>query len=249
MHLYLRRRRCVWEQANKQCIFTVFRDLPTSSSSPHFVWGRYVAHPQICLPTGQVRRHTFQFPTKGDAVLHMQTGPGSTRLSALGKEICTIPAQPSEVMATRVRNVWGCRRNAEWRLMKPMCQKIQLGIHHHCAFCVRQCHPVTDEQATIKPHVPRTVFIVRVLTNVAEGWPHASRKTSVQEKFEKSVLTALGHPSCSVEAKSTLTARRNLRTGMSPLWNKMICTRHQIMGSVRPLASWPFDCLENRNIL
>lgn len=173
------------------------------------------------------------------------------RLSPLGKDICTIPAQPSEVMATRVRNVWGCGRNAEWRLMKLMCQKIQLGIHHHCAFSGHQCHSLSmsypwtsSNQATCAEN-----GFCRSRINVAEGWPHASRKTSVKEKFEKSVLTALGHPGCSVEAKSTLTARRNLRTGMSPLWNKMICTLHQIMASARPLASWPFECLETRKIL
>jgi hypothetical protein len=41
-------------------------------------------------------------------------------------------------MATRVRNVWGCGRNAEWRLLKPMCQKIQLGSIIHCAFSVHR---------------------------------------------------------------------------------------------------------------
>ena len=60
------------------------------------------------------------------------------RLSPSGKDICAIPAQPSEVMATRVRNVWGCDRNAEWRLVKPMCQKIQLGSIIHCAFSVHR---------------------------------------------------------------------------------------------------------------
>lgn len=106
--------------------------------------------------------------------------------------------------------------------------------------CIVTCY----QQRTKKNEATsRENAFCRSRINVAEGWPHASGKTSVKEKFEKSVLTALGHPGCSVEAKSTLYARRNLRTGMSPLWNKMICTLHQIMESARPLASWPFDCL------
>jgi hypothetical protein len=64
-------------------------------------------YPQDCLPAAQVGRDTFEFPTKGDAELRMQTGPGSMHLPASGKDICTTPAEVSEVMATRVRNVWG----------------------------------------------------------------------------------------------------------------------------------------------
>jgi len=93
--------------SKQSCVFTVFHHLPTSSSSPHFVWGSWVAHPRNCLPTAQVRRQTFQFPTNGDAVLRMQTGPGSMRLSPSGKDICTTHVASSGVMATRVRNVWG----------------------------------------------------------------------------------------------------------------------------------------------
>jgi hypothetical protein len=65
--------------------------------------------------------------------------------------------------------------------------------------------------------------------DVAEDWPQGHREKFRRRKIrEKSVLTALGHPGSSVEAKSTFPARRNLWTGMLARWNWMICTQHQI---------------------
>jgi len=49
---------------------------------------------------------------------------------------------------------------------------------------------------------------------VAEDWPHVSGKSSVVEKFEKSVLTALGHPGSGDEARPAFPLRRNLRAGI-----------------------------------
>ena len=125
--------------------------------------------------------------------------------------------------------------------MKLMCQTIQLGIIITVLFSGSE--PPSQQSTGSNQATSRENAFHRSRNNVADGWPHASRKFSIQEFFEQRLLTALGHPGYRAEAKSTLFARRSLRTGESPLWNKMICTLLQIMEGVRPLASWPFDCL------
>jgi hypothetical protein len=98
-----------WHVGKKQTDMRLHRlsHLPTALSSPHFVWGRWIAHPQHCVPAAQVRRQTFQFPTKVTLDCACRPGLAALGLAGLGKDICTAHVASSEVMATRVRNVWG----------------------------------------------------------------------------------------------------------------------------------------------
>lgn len=224
------------ERSKQTCVFTVFHDLPTALSSLHFVWGRRIVHPQNCVPAAQVRRQTFQFPTKGDAELRMQARLGGLRLAGWGKDVCIAHVASSEVMATRVRNVWGTFTMAP----PPQCGHCVRQRRHdaHCwtqarsrgmlAARTKRWASLTRRGWQQRSSVPAAPL--RSHVDVAEDWPHGHSEKFRQRKIrEKSVLTALGHPGSIVEAKSTFAARRNLWTGMLARWNWMICTQHQIM--------------------
>ena len=201
---------------------------PTGNFSLHdlahtYRLGNKVAHPQDCLPTARLRRESFSSPQKVTLPCNMQTGPGGSRLSPLGKATCASPGN---------LRMW-------WHVACVVFESKKRGRGH-----VKQCFPaglldsaaincMQSSMAQVPAHHADKHFS---LGDLFEPFAYCrcraqpAWQTPGKEKIEKKVYSPPWvHPSAGVEAKSTFGARRNLETRVPAHWNQMICTQLQIM--------------------